>query len=95
LSLLAIVVTGYIAISDFGAAGSSYAFNQMFVNDPMAMLLKLDELVSLADEIPVSNALPSTKTPPVLERQAQESLPGWWGRDAARWRRRCSGWIRL
>ena len=41
LSLLAIVVTGYIAISDFGAAGSSYAFNQMFVNDPMAMLLKL------------------------------------------------------
>ena len=41
LSLLAIVVTGYIAISGFGAAGSSYAFNQMFVNDPMAMLLKL------------------------------------------------------
>jgi NADH-quinone oxidoreductase subunit N len=41
LSLLAIVVTGYIAMQGFGAAGSSYAFNQMFVNDPMAMLLKL------------------------------------------------------
>ncbi|MDZ7891594.1 MAG: uroporphyrinogen-III C-methyltransferase [Rhodoferax sp.] len=50
------------------------------LSDTPAMLLKLDELVSLADEIPVSNALPSAKTPPALERQAQESLPGWWGR---------------
>ncbi len=42
LSLLTIIVTAYVAISDFGSAtGSSYAFSQMFVNDPMAMLLKL------------------------------------------------------
>ena len=42
LSLLTVIVTGYVAISGFSAAtGSSYAFSQMFVNDPMAMLLKL------------------------------------------------------
>ncbi len=42
LSLLTVIVTAYVAISDFGSAtGSSYAFSQMFVNDPMAMLLKL------------------------------------------------------
>ncbi len=42
LSLLTVIVTGYVAISGFSAVtGSSYAFSQMFVNDPMAMLLKL------------------------------------------------------
>lgn len=42
LSLLTVIVTGYVAISGLGSASaSSYAFSQMFVNDPMAMLLKL------------------------------------------------------
>lgn len=41
LSLLAIVVTAFFAIDGFDAGTSSYAFNQMFVNDPMAQLLKL------------------------------------------------------
>ena len=42
LSLLTVALTGYVAIAGYGdTAGSSYAFSQMFVNDPMAMLLKL------------------------------------------------------
>ena len=41
LSLLAIVVTAAFAIDGFDAGTRSYAFNQMFVNDPMAQLLKL------------------------------------------------------
>ena len=41
LSLLAIAVTAAVAIDGFGSGTSSYTFNQMFVNDPMAQLLKL------------------------------------------------------
>jgi len=41
LSLLAIAVTAAIAIDGFGSGASSYTFNQMFINDPMAQLLKL------------------------------------------------------
>ncbi len=41
LSLLAIVIAAVVAMSGFGSGGVSYAFNQMFVNDPMAQLLKL------------------------------------------------------
>jgi uroporphyrin-3 C-methyltransferase len=53
------------------------------LSDTPAMLVKLDELVSLADELPVANALPSAKSAPVLDRQPQESWTGWWGRLAA------------
>ena len=41
LSLLAIVITAVLAIDGFDSGTSSYTFNQMFVNDPMAQLLKL------------------------------------------------------
>jgi NADH-quinone oxidoreductase subunit N len=41
LSLLAIVITAFVAMSGFGSGGTSYTFNQMFVIDPMAKLLKL------------------------------------------------------
>ena len=41
LSLLAIVITAFVAMSGFGSGGTSYTFNQMFVSDPMAKLLKL------------------------------------------------------
>ncbi len=40
LSLLVVALTAVIAIADFDAAGSSYAFNNSFVSDPMAKLLK-------------------------------------------------------
>ena len=41
LSLLAIVIIAFVAMSDFGSGGINYTFNQMFVSDPMAKLLKL------------------------------------------------------
>lgn len=41
LSLLAIVITAFVAMSGFGSGGTSYTLNQMFVSDPMAKLLKL------------------------------------------------------
>jgi NADH-quinone oxidoreductase subunit N len=41
LSLLAIVITAFVAMADFGSGGINYTFNQMFVSDPMAKLLKL------------------------------------------------------
>ena len=43
LSLLAIVITAILLVSDFGSGSGAtrYAFNQMFVNDSMGQLLKL------------------------------------------------------
>ena len=41
MSLLAIVITAFVAMSGFNAGGITYTFNQMFVIDPMAQLLKL------------------------------------------------------
>ena len=41
LSLLAIAVTGVIAIGGFNTPGSEYAFGNMYVTDAMARLLKL------------------------------------------------------
>lgn len=40
LSLLAVVLTGFVAMDGFGAGSTDYAFHQMFINDPMAQLLK-------------------------------------------------------
>lgn len=41
LSLLAVVLTGFVAMNGFGAGSTDYAFHQMFIHDPMAQLLKL------------------------------------------------------
>ena len=41
LSLLAIVITTLVIISNFDSGGTRYAFNQMFVSDSMGQLLKL------------------------------------------------------
>jgi NADH-quinone oxidoreductase subunit N len=43
LSLLAIVITAILLVSDFGSGSGAtrFAFNQMFVNDSMGQLLKL------------------------------------------------------
>jgi NADH-quinone oxidoreductase subunit N len=41
LSLLAIVITAFVAMSGFDSGATNYTFNQMFVSDPMAKLLKL------------------------------------------------------
>lgn len=41
LSLLAIVITAFVAMSGFDSGATNYTFNKMFVSDPMAKLLKL------------------------------------------------------
>jgi uroporphyrin-III C-methyltransferase len=49
------------------------------VSDTPALLVKLDELVLLADEIPVGNAVKPTTNAP-LQRKADESVASWWVR---------------
>jgi len=48
--------------------------------DTPSLLVKLDELVLLADEIPVGNALNTAKTAEPLKRQADETVVSWWAR---------------
>ncbi len=48
LSLLAIAGTACAAIYGFESAGSTYAFNTMFVSDPMSKLLKLFACIATA-----------------------------------------------
>jgi len=50
------------------------------LSDTPAMLVKLDELVSLADDMPVGNALPGNKPPADLQRKTEEALTTWWAR---------------
>jgi uroporphyrin-3 C-methyltransferase len=50
------------------------------VSDTPALLVKLDELVLLADELPLGNAMkPATANAP-LQRQADETVTNWWAR---------------
>lgn len=46
--------------------------------DTPALLVKLDELVLLADDLPVANALPAARTPLELKRKSEESVGNWW-----------------
>jgi uroporphyrin-3 C-methyltransferase len=48
--------------------------------DTPALLVKLDELVQLADELPVANALPTTRQNETLKRKPQEAVTTWWVR---------------
>lgn len=48
--------------------------------DTPALLVKLDELVSLADELPVGNALPAARPPDSLKRKPAEPVTDWWVR---------------
>ena len=48
--------------------------------DTPALLVKLDELVSLADELPVANAVAATRPADSLKRKAQEPVTDWWVR---------------
>ena len=51
--------------------------------DLPALLAKLDELVSLADELPVANAVALPKPADSVKRKADEALGTWWARLAA------------
>lgn len=48
--------------------------------DTPALLLKLDELVLLADELPMANAVAVARPPASLQRKTEESVPTWWMR---------------
>ena len=46
--------------------------------DTPALLVKLDELVALADDLPAANAVAQPRTPEPLKRQAEETVANWW-----------------
>jgi uroporphyrin-3 C-methyltransferase len=48
--------------------------------DTPALLVKLDELVLLADDLPVGNALPASRASEPLKRQPLEPVSQWWQR---------------
>ena len=48
--------------------------------DTPALLIKMDELVRLADDIPVANAVATITAMGSLKRQDAETLPLWWQR---------------
>ncbi len=50
------------------------------VSDTPALLVKLDELVRLADELPLANAVLPATSMATLKRQGPETLPVWWQR---------------
>ena len=48
--------------------------------DLPALLVKLDELVTLADDIPVANAVAAQKTAESVKRKPEETVSNWWTR---------------
>ena len=50
------------------------------LTDTPALLVKMDELVRLADDIPVANAVATVSSVGSLKRQDAETLPTWWQR---------------
>jgi uroporphyrin-3 C-methyltransferase len=48
--------------------------------DTPALFVKLDELVLLADELPVANAVPTPRTNEPLKRKPDETVANWWVR---------------
>lgn len=48
--------------------------------DTPALLVRLDELVQLADELPVANAVASPRTNDSLKRKPEEAVTTWWMR---------------
>ncbi len=51
------------------------------LSDTPALLVKMDELVRLADEIPLANAVATVNAVGSLKRQDSESLSTWWQRS--------------
>ncbi|TAF80412.1 MAG: hypothetical protein EAZ54_07490 [Curvibacter sp.] len=65
------------------------------LSDTPAMLVRLDELVSLADELPVGNAVQVPKAAPNLQRKTEETLTGWSGRMLELVREEVRGLVRV
>lgn len=51
--------------------------------DLPALLVKLDELVQMADDLPVANAVAQSRPAESLKRKDAESVVGWWSRSVA------------
>jgi uroporphyrin-III C-methyltransferase len=54
--------------------------NATALTDTPALLAKMDELVRLADDLPLANAVATVTAMGSLRRQEAESLPTWWQR---------------
>jgi len=65
------------------------------VADTPALLVKLDELMLLADDLPVANAVAVTQTKPVLKRKPDETVLGWWTRLGVLVREEIQGLVRV
>ncbi len=63
--------------------------------DTPTLLVKLDELVMLADELPVANALPATRGVRPLARQSEETVGSWWLRVLLIVREELRGLVRV
>ena len=48
------------------------------LSDTPALLMQLDELVLLADDLPLANAVGQTPVPDTLARKPQEAVADWW-----------------
>lgn len=48
--------------------------------DTPALLIKLDELVLLADDLPIANAVAATRANESLKRKPEETVTSWWVR---------------
>ncbi len=48
--------------------------------DTPALLVKLDELVQLADDLPIANAVPTPRSNEAIKRKPEETVTNWWVR---------------
>jgi uroporphyrin-3 C-methyltransferase len=63
--------------------------------DTPALLVKLDELVLLADELPIANAMPTARANDTLKRKPEESVANWWVRLGLLVREEVRGLVRV
>ena len=64
-------------------------------SDTPGLLVKLDELVHLADELPLANAVASARSTGALQRQGSDGAPAWWQRSLQVVRDEARGLLRV
>ena len=50
------------------------------MSDTPALLARIDELLRMADEVPLANAVAAVSASGMLKRESGESVPNWWER---------------
>lgn len=63
--------------------------------DTPALLVKLDELVALADELPIANAVQAARAPESIKRKPEEAVTTWWMRIGILVRDELRGLVRV